>query len=59
MTSCSTLLTNNQKEVRITKHKNTHKKYTTPKHQQYNKQIHIKNLKTNTKRTINQQGIKQ
>jgi hypothetical protein len=32
ITSYSTLLTNNQEEVRITKHKNTHKIYTTKKY---------------------------
>jgi hypothetical protein len=39
------------------KHKNIHKIYTTPKRQEYNKQIHIKNLKTKSKRTTNQQDI--
>jgi hypothetical protein len=33
MTSCSTLPTNNQKDVRITKHISTHKIYTTQKRQ--------------------------
>jgi hypothetical protein len=44
ITSCSTLLTNNQEEVRITKHKNTHIIYTSPKRQQYNKQIQISQI---------------
>jgi hypothetical protein len=57
MTSCSTLLRNNQREVRISIHKNTHKIYTRPKRQQYNKRILIKYLKTNTNRKTNQQVI--
>jgi hypothetical protein len=58
MTSYSTLPTDNQKEVRITEHKNTHKIYTTPKRQIYIKQQPIKNFKSKTKRTTNQQDIK-
>jgi hypothetical protein len=57
MTSCSTLSTNNQKDVRFTKLLNTHKIYTTPKQQIYIKQLPIKNFKSKTKRT-NQQDFK-
>jgi hypothetical protein len=49
MTSCSTLPTNYQYDVIITKHLNTHKIYTTLQLQFYIKQLPINNLKTKIK----------